>query len=408
MTGSPPKRLWNRNFMAYWAGSACAALGDAFLFVALPFLVLDLTGSARALATVVLLGTLPRFLGPLTGALADRLSLRVPLIVTGVARALLFAALALAAMADALPVWVVFGAALLNGTLTSFTFAAGMVLVPNLVPRPELARANSLMQAAFMGVPLLGLGLAGALVGSVGAGAAILVASPFLLALAVAATTMAFPAMDDRKGRMRILADTIEAGRYLLGSAPLAFVLVMSLVLNAALNLLNVAMPVLMERTGRGAQGYGLFESMLSTGLLLGILAVNVLARKVAPRYQISLAQVVMAAGFAVLAAGGFQAHLAGGLILGLGLGFSEVAAVTLLQLAVPDGMRGKVLGIIFTVNAVGLVAGAWLAGVLVERSTMSPIFLTGSATILLSALVWTVLHVRGRDDLERLIEATA
>jgi MFS family permease len=264
------------------------------------------------------------------------------------------------------------------------------------------------MQAAFMGVPLLGLGVAGALVGSVGAGATILAASPFLLALALAATTMAFPAMDDRKDRMRIMADTIEAGRYLLGSAPLAFVLVMSLVLNAALNLLNVSMPVVMERSGRGAQGYGLFESMLSAGLLLGILAVNVLARKVAPRYQISLAQIVMAGGFAVLAAGGFRAHLTGGLILGLGLGFSEVAAVTLLQLAVPDGMRGKVLGMIFTVNAVGLVAGAWLAGVLIDRSSMSPIFLSGSATILLSAFIWTVLHVRGRDDLERLIEATA
>jgi MFS family permease len=407
MAGSPPERLWNRNFVAYWIGSACAALGDAFLFVALPFLVLDLTGSARALATVVLLGTLPRFLGPLTGALADRWNLRLPLIVTGLARAALFAALALAAVAGALPIWIVFGAALVNGTLTSFTFAAGMVLVPNLVPRPQLARANSLMQAAFMGVPLLGLGVAGALVGSVGAGATILVASPFLLALSLAAAAMAFPGTNGREGRIRVLADTIEAGRYLLGSAPLAFVLVMSLVLNTAFNLLNVAMPIVMERSGRGAQGYGLFESMLSAGLLLGILAVNVLARKIAPRFQISLSQVVMAAGFVVLAAGGFQAHLTAGLILGLGLGFSEVAAVTLLQLAVPDGMRGKVLGMIFTVNALGLVAGAWLAGVLIERSTMSPIFLAGSAAILLSAFIWTVLHVRGRDELERLIEAT-
>lgn len=408
MTAMPPTNLWNRNFLAYWSGIAATALGDAFLFVALPFLVLELTGSPRALATVVLLGTLPRFLGPVTGALADRLRLRLPLLISSVARAALFALLALLAMADTLPLWLVYAAAPFNGLLTSFTFAAGMVLVPNLVPRRDLARANSLMQSALMGVPLLGLGVVGAIVGAHGADAAILLASPCLLALALAALAMQFPTRTASSDRSSMSADMAEAAGYLLGSRTLAFLLIMSLVLNAALNLLNVTMPVVMERLGHGAQGYGFFESALSAGILLGILAVSLLTRTIAPRYQISVALLLMAAGFGVLSVGGFIPYLLGGLVLGSGLGFSEVAAVTLLQLAVPDGMRGKVLGIVFTANALGLTLGAWLAGLLIERFAVSPIYSASAAVVMLCGVVWTLLHVQGREALDRLMKASA
>jgi MFS family permease len=408
MTVTTAAKLWNRSFLAYWLGIALTALGDAFLFVALPFLVLEMTGSATTLANVVLLGTLPRFLGPVTGALADRLHLRLPLIAISLARAAIFAVIGLLALGDTLPIWLISLAAPLNGLLTSFVFAAGMVLVPNLVPREQLARANSMSQAAMMGLPLLGLGLAGALVGSVGVGFTILLATPCLLALALAALFIRFPATASRATRLDVVSDMAAACRYLLASGPLAFLLVMSLVLNLALNLLNVTAPVVMERIGRGAPGYGLFESALSAGILVGIVAVSLLARFVAPRFQISVAQLLMAAGFFLLTLGGFDLYLAGALVLGLGLGFSEVAAVTLLQLAVPDGMRGKVLGIIFTANALGLTLGAWLAGILIESVPVSRIYAAVSVGVLVLTAAWTLLHVRGRETLDRLVRANA
>ncbi|HEX7003481.1 MAG TPA: MFS transporter [Trueperaceae bacterium] len=408
MTESLPGRLWNRDYLAYLLGIALTALGDAFVLVALPFLVLELTDSPEALATAVLLGTLPRFLGPITGALADRLHLRIPLMTSSLLRATLFAGMALLYMDGSLPLWVVYGGAFLNGLLTSFIFAAGMVLVPNLVPRSELARANSFMQAALMGLPLVGLGAAGALVGVLGVGGTILVASPCLLALFGSAALIRFPPRPRQSEGLDFLGDMAAAGRYLLASAPLAFLLLMSLVLNACLNMLNVTMPVVMEETGRGAQGFGLFESSFSAGMLLGIAAVSVVARSLPARFQISVSQVFMALGLAILSLGGFTNYLGGGFVLGLGLGFSEVAAVTLLQLAVPDGMRGKVLGIVFTANALGLAIGAWLAGVLVGVVPMSAIYLVGAGTVAVIAVAWTLLHIQQREQLERLMEAAA
>ena len=408
MNESLPQGLWNRNYLAYWLGIALTALGDAFVLVALPFLVLELTGSPEALATAVLLGTLPRFLGPVTGALADRLHLRLPLMASSVLRGALFAGMALLFMNGSLPLWIIYAGALLNGLLTSFIFAAGMVLVPNLVPRSELARANSFMQAALMGLPLVGLGAAGALVGVLGVGGTILVASPCLLALFVAAIFIRFPATVEAPSGVDFLGDMLAAGRFLLGSGPLAFLLVMSLFLNACLNILNVTMPVVMERIGRGAQGFGFFETSFSAGMLVGIVAVSLVAKALPARFQISVAQVFLALGLAVLALGGFSTYLAGGFVLGIGLGFSEVAAVTLIQLAVPDGMRGKVLGIIFTVNALGLSLGAWIAGALVGLVPMATIYLAASATVALIAVCWTLLHVQQREQLERMMEAAA
>lgn len=408
MTESLPHRLWNRDFLVYWLGLALTALGDAFVIVGLPFLVLELTGSASALATAVLFGTLPRFIGPVTGALADRLHLKLPLMGSSLLRGALFAGMALLFMNDTLPLWAIFAGALLNGLLTSFTFAAGMVLVPNLVPRSELGRANSFMQVALMGVPLLGLGVAGALVGVLGVGNTILLASPCLLALFVAAGFMRFPTSGESFNEVRFLADMAAAGRYLLGSGPLAFLLLMSLVLNACLNMLNVTMPVTMERIGRGAQGFGFFESSFSAGILIGIVGVSVVAKVLPPRHQLSVSQVFMSLGLAILAIGGFTVYLAGAVVLGIGLGFTEVAAITLIQLAVPDGMRGKVLGIIFTANAVGLSLGAWLAGALVGSVPMSTIYVAGSLALAAIAIVWTLLHSLQSEHLDRLIEAAA
>ena len=408
MTESLPHRLWNRDFLIYWLGLALTALGDAFVMVGLPFLVLELTGSATALATAVLFGTLPRFIGPVTGALADRLHLKLPLIGSSMLRAALFAGMALLFMNDALPLWAIYAGALLNGLSTSFTFAAGMVLVPNLVPRTELARANSFMQAALMGVPLLGLGVAGALVGVLGVANTILLAAPCLLALSVAAAFMRFPTSVESSTEVRFLADMAAAGRYLLGSGPLAFLLLMSLVLNACLNMLNVTMPVTMEQIGRGAQGFGFFESSFSAGILIGIVGVSVVAKALPPRHQISVSQVFMSLGLAILAIGGFTVYLAGAVVLGIGLGFTEVAAITLIQLAVPDGMRGKVLGIVYTANAVGLSLGAWLAGALVGSVPMPTIYVAGSLALAAIAIVWTLLHSLQREQLDRLIEAAA
>ncbi len=73
----PASPLSVRNFRLLWIGEGISLLGDQFYMIALPWLVLQLTGSALALGTVMALAGIPRALFVLVGgAFVDRFSPR--------------------------------------------------------------------------------------------------------------------------------------------------------------------------------------------------------------------------------------------------------------------------------------------------------------------------------------------
>lgn len=85
---SPP--VWrNPNFRSIWIGLAATAMGDAIAFVAVPFVLIELTGTTNPalLANVLVVMALPRFGGAFLGVAIDRIPLRAPLMLTGAARA---------------------------------------------------------------------------------------------------------------------------------------------------------------------------------------------------------------------------------------------------------------------------------------------------------------------------------
>lgn len=149
---APP--VWrNLNFLALWLGLALTALGDAITFIAIPFVLINLTGTTNPalLAQVLLVMTFPRFGGAFLGLILDRIPLKAPLMLTSAARALLFAGLATYLAAGGGALWPVYLFAFLNGLLALFSSSVANVLVPELITPQQPPRANSLMQAAATG-----------------------------------------------------------------------------------------------------------------------------------------------------------------------------------------------------------------------------------------------------------------
>jgi MFS family permease len=388
--------LWNKNFLLYWLGIASAALGDALIYIALPFLVLDISGSPKALATTILLGSLPRFLGPVLGTLADRLHLKLPLTLATFLRTCLFIALSYLALQDQLSQTMIYGVALLNGLITYFVFAAGNVLLPTLVPQPQLTRANSFIQGAMQGLPLIGLGIAGAMVATLGSTMTILFATPLLVVFTLVLPWIKFPASRQNTPSQGFLKDLGSAAKFVRGDSRLSFLVITMLVLNATLNIVNVTTPVLMERLGQGARGYGLFEATLALGVLLGIACVSFIGEKIPLVYKISIGKGLFGIGFILLAFGGFSWLVGGAFLIGLALGFTEVAGTTFSQLVIPDGMRGKVLGLKLSSGALGLTLGAWLGGQVVQSTNLA--YMVSAIFVIVLCLAWTLLNMqRGR-----------
>src|SRR5512138_137842 len=90
----PASPLSVRNFRLLWIGEGISLLGDTFYLIALPWLVLQLTGSALALGTIMALASIPRAVFMLVGgAFVDRYSPRSVMIASNVARFVLVALL---------------------------------------------------------------------------------------------------------------------------------------------------------------------------------------------------------------------------------------------------------------------------------------------------------------------------
>src|SRR5258708_29483505 len=139
----------NRDFRLLFMGSAISILGDQFTLLALPWLVLKLTGDPQQLGFVLALMALPLAVFVLVGgAVVDRMSPRKVLLNSRAVNAVLIAILATLVLAGAIQMWEVYLLALGIGLSTAFSYPAGTAILPQLLEPEQLAKAN----ATFMGV----------------------------------------------------------------------------------------------------------------------------------------------------------------------------------------------------------------------------------------------------------------
>ncbi|MFC4637917.1 MFS transporter [Deinococcus hohokamensis] len=397
MTATLTVRPAGQPFLAYWSALTAGALGDAIVSMAVPFLALAAGGGVAGVGAVVLAGSLPRFLGPVYGLVADRASARVLLALCAVVRALGVGLIGFAALHLRVPLIALRLLALLNGALATLAYTTGAALLPRLVSEEELPRANSLLSAALMGTPLVGYGVGGALVHALGSGPTLLLAVPLLLSLAVAAPLLPARAPGAAGGGQagRAWPDLVTGLRLCLEQPLLRTLMLLGALTNLALNLVNVRAPLTMTALDDGASDYAVFEMLISGGALGGIALVPVLSRRLGTDALIRLGSLVTVLGVALLAAGGVEVWWSGGLLLGLGLGVLEVAAMTRLQRAVPEKLRGRVLGAFLTSNAAGLTLGAALGRLDVPSAWLMPAV---AAVLLCAGLVWVQVARSGAD----------
>ena len=162
-TGTAPSRntlLRDRNVAWLMGGSIVSLLGDQFTLVALPWLVLRMTGDTLVLGTVLALLGIPRALFILIGgAVVDRHSPKQVLMLSKHANTALLGALALLVLFGGLTLPLVYALALGIGLATAFSIPAATSMLPRVVAPQQLPAANGLMmglrQLSFFVGPLL-------------------------------------------------------------------------------------------------------------------------------------------------------------------------------------------------------------------------------------------------------------
>jgi MFS family permease len=384
-------------FRNLWLALTLSYAGTGSALTALLLYAQRSQGTGIAVAAILLALMLPRLLGPVAGAIADRTDLRRLMIGCDVGQTALYASIAL------LPPFGVIVALTAVATLLTAAYApARTALLPNLVEHDELLSANSLIGTAFNMQVAVGPLLGGLLFAAGGASLALWVnAGTFAMSALLTSLVPRTPPREADPDGPGILTETREGFRYAM-SHPVVRVVVLTLFFGLIfLTMDNVALVFLVRSTlDGGAVAFGIAFAAFGVGMIVGALAL--LGHRRFSPLTLYLAGLVMT-GLGTLLTGlapaiafviPFQA------LAGAGNGIDNVANETLLQQRVPRSMLGRVFGLTGTAANAGGGLAALLGGLLLDVTSPRTVLVIGGAGGLVVAAVAIAAVARnpGRD----------
>jgi len=364
-----------RNYRLFFAGQLTSQIGAWMQRIALAWYVLQLTtspeyphGSPIAVGVMAFMQFLPFTLfGLFAGVLTDRLDARKLVLGTQVGQTIIAIVLTWIAFAGIARPWMLYTIAFVNGAIMVLDAPSRQQLTYRMVGRETLPNAIALNSSLFNASRILGPSVAGILLGFAGVGVCFLVNAISFVAVIgglLAMRTSEFFPLDEFE-RPKFWAGTKEGLAFVRTQPRMLAILALTLVLSTFAFNFNVTLPVLAKLTLHGnGLVFGFLSAVFGAGALVGAL---ITASRAKASARVLLIGAGLFAGAELLLAPAANALLAGLLLFGVGVGFTAWAANSqaTLQLAAPDRLRGRIIGLYFyafmgTGPIAGLFAG-WL-----------------------------------------------
>jgi MFS family permease len=361
-----------RNYRLYFAGQIISYSGSWMQDTALPWLVLDLTGSPLQVGLLVFCRYGPFMLGGLYGGVvADRFDNRRVLMCSQTIALSAAAGLAVVAFTGSAQLWLLYVLATGTGIALVFDNPSKHALIYQLVRREQLQNAISLNIGLQNAAKVVGPALGGVLIAAVGVSWCFAVNAlsflAVLLALALMRPAELFPL---RRGvRQSGLRSVLEGIAHARGSRQLLVVLAMGTMLGLfGFAVIRTLLAVLARTTlHSGPTTFGVLFAAYGLGAVIGALLSAWRARTTLRRLFVGA--FVFAAALLALAPVRVT-PLAAALLLVAGAGWSSWSsqAMAHVQAAAPDHLRGRVISLYtYTIIAsapLGGLLGGWLASV--------------------------------------------
>jgi MFS family permease len=338
-----------RNYRLYWLGQLSSVLAQNMEIVAQGWLILQLTDSPFMLGLTGLAHALPTIALTLVGGvIADRADRRRIMILTQGTTACIFFGLATLIITGMVQVWHVMLFAFLSGCLRAFDRPSRYALLPHMVPTEEIASAVAMGSSIWQLSRLVGPGVAGTLIYLSGVGMTFYVCclgslTAMVLWIMIRMEQLT-PAIINR-GLLHHMAD----GLSFIKRNDIFYTLIGMTFFNSIFGMSYVIlMPVFARDILQvGSRGYGFLQTTAGAGSLLGVLIAASLARSTRKGWQ----AIVGAAIFGTLLMGFAFSQwylLSLGLVFFIGLANQIYMTIitTVLQLKLPDHLRGRVMSI--------------------------------------------------------------
>ncbi|QVJ00058.1 MFS transporter [Nocardiopsis eucommiae] len=348
-------------------------LGDGIAVVALPWYATTLTDDAFLVALVGAATRLPwLFLALVAGVVGDRMDRRRLMMGAGAAKAVLLVLLTAVVTlgVGSIPLLVLI--ALLVGACEVFFDNTTQSVVPSVVARPQLERANGLLQVVervlnkFLGAPIAGALLAVSTAWAFGAQAVLVL----LAVVCLGGLRGDFRPVTEESRERPSMGSMLREGLVWLWRHPVLRPLAL---VSGASNLaaaLNGAVLVLFAQDvlGVGPQGYGLLMTVTAAGAVTGALVVPSFSGRIHPSTAIAVVLVVL--GATALTVGLFRevpTFVVCYFLTGFVITWWNITLISLIQRLTPDALRSRVFSAHRTVSWGLLSVGMGLGGALVS-----------------------------------------
>ncbi len=373
---SPLQRvLRQRNFRLLWIGEGISLLGDQFYMIALPWLVLKMTGDALAVGGVLAVAAIPRALFMLIGgAFTDRFSPRMVMLGSNLFRMIIVTLLTALVIAGSIHLWMLYVLTLIFGVVDAFFFPAQSSVIPQIVDKENLQVGNSIIQGTAQLSRFAGPILAGSLIALLGgrsvAPATEAVYTPDLMGIGFAlgfdALTFFISVMT--LWRMRIVKSSgdfrnthqkesvwsaIRVGLFgVWNDIELRTFFLVTMAINVLINgPILVGIPVLADtRFPEGAAAFGILMSAYGGGNLMGTILAGVLPTPRTKSMGSRLLVIISVLGVGVTLLGltsSISLAVVIGLAMGVSNGYVTIIFITWLQSRTPLSTLGRLMSLL-------------------------------------------------------------
>ncbi|GAC1356271.1 MAG: MFS transporter [Herpetosiphon sp.] len=392
------KALEVRNYRLFWIGQLISLTGTWMQTTAQSWLVLQLTHSPLALGLVTALQFLPiMVLSLFGGVLIDRYSKQRILLATqslALLQATIFGTLVALGM---IQLWHVYVLAAFQGTINAIDNPTRQAFVPELSGRQYLTNAVALNSMLFNASRIVGPAAAGLMIGRYGIAPTLYVNAVSFVAVIAVLLMMDQGALFASRGQPDgpMLGRLVEGLAYVWGTPQVLMIMIVVASIGTFGYNFSVVLPLLAGFVlHTNATGFGGLSAFLGLGSLLAALVVAY-ARK------ITVQRLLLGSGmFSVLLAGvAFSTNFAVSAVLLVALGFAGITFATtansLLQLTVPDELRGRVMSLYILLFAGTTPIGGLLIGTLAHVIGVSWTLLVSATLCLCGVLLATAYRWR-------------
>jgi MFS family permease len=379
--------LRNPNYRLWLIGGTISLLGDQFYLVALPWLVLQQTGSAVVMGAIMMAGAIPRALLMLMGgAVSDRMSARKIMMATAMARTLWVTVIGVLVWLRVLRTWELYALAVAFGVADAFAVPAQTAYMPSLLKREQLVAASSVSQSTAQMTTIVGPVPAGFVIKTLGVAWAFFVDAISFLFIVGALWKLPDPPKS-QTARKAMLHSIVEGITYVGKDRPLRSLMLLVTIMNFCIaGPVSIGLAYLTKTRFGSPAVYGIVISAAAAGSLLGALLAGVwrIRRRGVMILLVSLALGVCLGSIGLLGKVWSIASVL--LIMGAAAGMVNIHIGAWIMQRIDVAVRGRVASVLmlasFGITPISLA----VAGFLVAWSLKLMFLLAGGLMVLTAA----------------------